>query len=132
MPDTVHALIVATDGTITDLHLHTTNQRQQAQLEADFGDTLEIVHWGCSPDGGDVMVFAARHSTGQPLNAYAGIAVALLDQTPSVIGARGPALFAGFTPSGRLTDLSPDAVNAIRACAPETPSVPPGATSARP
>lgn len=66
MPDTVHALLVATDGTITDLHLSTNDTAQRTQIHQALGDYAEALRYVRRPDGSHTVALAAETRDGQP------------------------------------------------------------------
>ncbi|MGW0731689.1 hypothetical protein [Streptomyces sp. NPDC002851] len=133
MPDTVHALLVATDGTITDLRLSTSDPTQRAQLHQALQDNPEILSYVQAPDGTGTAVLAAENSEGQPMNMYAAIAWhLLLDQEALIAEVQGPALFIGFTSKIRVTDLSDETVRTIRTVEPDTPGAFPAAVRTGP
>ncbi|GHE09221.1 hypothetical protein [Streptomyces alanosinicus] len=121
MPDTVHTLLVATDGTITDLHLSTNDTAQLTQIHRALGDDAEALHYVHGTDGANTVAFVAEIREGQPPNLYAALALHFLLPQAAITDVRGPVVFAGFTREGRLANLSEDAVRAIRAVEPEIP-----------
>ncbi|MEU4999311.1 hypothetical protein [Streptomyces sp. NPDC021622] len=114
MPDTVHALLVATDGTITDLHLSTNDTPQRTQIHQALGDYAEALRYVRRPDGSHTVALAAETSDGQPPNLYAAIALHFLLGESLIAGIQGPVIFAGFNRQDALTSLTEDAVRTIR------------------
>ncbi|MDN3025716.1 hypothetical protein [Streptomyces sp. S.PB5] len=114
MPDTVHALLVATDGTITDLHLNATEAAQLAQIRQALGDYAEALRYVRRPDGSHTVALAAETRDGQPPNLYAAIALYFHLDESLIADIQGPVIFAGFNRQGALTSLTEDAVHTIR------------------
>lgn len=111
---TVHALLVATDGTITDLHLSTNDATQRRQVHQALGSDAEVLRYVRRPDGSNTVAFAAEIRDGQPPNLYAAIALHFLLDESLIADVQGPVLFVGFDPRDELTDLAEDAVRTIR------------------
>lgn len=111
---TVHALLVATAGTITDLHLSTTGTAQRRQVHQALGSDAEVLRYVRRPDGSNTVAFAAEIRDGQPPNLYAAIALHFLLGQSLIADVQGPALFAGFNRRDELTSLTEDAVRTIR------------------
>ncbi|MGW2882546.1 hypothetical protein ACWDBP_41430 [Streptomyces sp. NPDC001233] len=114
MPDTVHALLVATDGTITDLQVSTNDNAQRAQIQQALGDYAEALRYVRRPDGSHTVALAAETRDGQPPNLCAAIALHFLLDESLIADIQGPVIFAGFNRQGALTSLPEDAVCAIR------------------
>ena len=114
MPDTVHALLVANDGTITDLHLSTTDTTQRTQIQQALGDDAEALHYVRRPDGSHTAALAAETRDGRPPNLHAAIALHFLLGEGLIADIQGPVIFAGFNQEGSLTSLTEDAVHTIR------------------
>ncbi|MGW6021307.1 hypothetical protein [Streptomyces sp. NPDC055099] len=114
MPDTVHALLVATDGTITDLRLSTNDTAQHTQIHQALGDYAEALRYIRQPDGSHTVALAAETRDGQPPNLYAAIALHFLLDESLITDIQGPVIFAGFNRQDALTSLTEDAVRTIR------------------
>ncbi|MFI6088490.1 hypothetical protein [Streptomyces sp. NPDC051218] len=110
----VHALLIATDGAITDLHLSTNDTVQRTQIHQALGDDAEALHYVLRPDGSNTVAFVAEIRDGQPPNLYAAIALHFLLDQSLIAGAQGPVLFAGFNQRDELTSLTEDTVRTIR------------------
>lgn len=111
---TVHALLVATDGAITDLHLSTNDTVQRTQIHQALGDVAEALHYVRRPDGSNTVAFVAEIRDGQPSNLYAAIALHFLLDQSLIADVQGPVLFAGFNRRDELTSLTEDAARTIR------------------
>lgn len=114
MPDTVHALFVAVDGTITDLHLSVNDTAQRRQIQQALGDYAEALRYVRRPDGSHTVALAAETRDGQPPNPNAAIALRFLLGESLIADIQGPVIFAGFNQQGALTSLTEDAVRTIR------------------
>lgn len=114
MPDTVHALLVAVDGAITDLHLSTNDTTQLTQIQQTLGDHAEALRYVRRPDGSHTVALAAETRDGQPPNLYAAIALHFLLGESLIADLQGPVIFAGFNREGALTSLTEDALRTIR------------------
>ncbi|GAA3835610.1 hypothetical protein GCM10022403_080430 [Streptomyces coacervatus] len=114
MPDTVHALLVATDGTITDLQVSTNDNSQRAQIQQALGDYAEALRYVRRPDGSHTVALAAETRDGQPPNLCAAIALHFLLGESLIADIQGPVIFVGFNRQGALTSLTEDAVRTIR------------------
>ncbi|MGW2719885.1 hypothetical protein [Streptomyces sp. NPDC001492] len=114
MPDTVHALLVAVDGTITDLHLSVNDTAQRRQIQQALGDYAEALRYVRRPDGSRTVALAAESRDGQPPNLCAAIAMHFLLGEGLIADIQGPVIFAGFNQEGALTSLTEDAVRTIR------------------
>lgn len=114
MTDTVHALLVAVDGTITDLHLSTNDTAQLTQIQQVLGDYAEALRYVRRPDGSRTAALAAETRDGHPPNLYAAIALPFLLGEGLIADVQGPVIFAGFNQQGALTSLTEDAVRTIR------------------
>ncbi|MEV6943036.1 hypothetical protein AB0N07_13755 [Streptomyces sp. NPDC051172] len=122
MPDTVHALLVATDGTITDLHLSTNDTVQRTQVHHALGDDAEALRYIHGADSSRTVALAPEVREDQRPNPYAALALyLLLDEAALIADVQGPVIFAGFTQQDLLTDLSEKAVNTIRIVEPDAP-----------
>ncbi|MFF4507657.1 hypothetical protein [Streptomyces sp. NPDC001401] len=114
MPDTIHALLVATDGTITDPHVSANDTAQRTQIQQALGYYAEALRYVRRPDGSHTVALAAASRDGQPPNLYAAIALHFLLGESLIAGIQGPVIFAGFNRQGALTSLTEDAVRTIR------------------